>query len=122
MSHRKQILVLRTEHLEEDFESLNDWLAVRTSPSSSAVANYRQNGLVWMESDERTGQHHLVRNGVATDRSMSVVGSSRMCCALQEEMGIYKWLVQSAANLSPNSKQVTFDSVSLQCGFGPCAS
>ena len=94
------ILVLRSEHLKEDWAGLEKLYSV----------------------DERNDRHtsendyfDIVRNH-SSNRTIHKDAYPELCRALCEEIKVYKSLLSAAVNLSPEQRQESLDELQKQCG------
>jgi hypothetical protein len=114
VSSKKQILVIRTEFLKQDYMELNDWLATGGHRRSTIKQTIPR--MVWMEPNpEHNVEQHPVKDGVI-DKDITPLGLFHLCCALLDELDIYSFLIRGAGNLSPEAKKQSLQTLTTQCG------
>ena len=108
VSNRKQIFVLRTEHLQQDFIDINLWF----NQQSNVMAD--ESNVVGIRKPER--MLHWTSNKVS--RQISTVGRQILCCALRDEIRTYTFLMLASLNLSDESKHESLTTLAKDCGVG----
>lgn len=84
-SPEKGILVVRQESLGKDLMSLEMFL--ESTPSEA------KDDVLWQPADS----YHFVRGGAPSE--LNKAATQNICCALQDEMKVYRDLIERAANL-----------------------
>jgi hypothetical protein len=89
--------VVRQESLKQDFVDLEGYFGgavTKVFPADS--------------------QHYLT---VRMNTAISTQATQNLCCALQDEIGLYRELIRRAENLDPTSKEQTLDQTFQTCGL-----
>jgi hypothetical protein len=94
----KEIMVVRTGHMWEDL----------------SIIERRLGGDTIMEFYDGDEAHENFTFPNIT--SISTESQHILCCAIQEEVGIYVDLITRATNLDASSRQETFESLWKKCG------
>jgi hypothetical protein len=97
---KKEVLVVRLEHLWEDMKQLDSWLGGDGSFE-------KLDGLKKNVADDTNSEKS----------SLSEEGTKLFCCLLLEEMEMYRHLVELALNLNDEAKADTIQIAAKQCYF-----
>lgn len=96
----KAIMVVRTEHLWDDVSNLDRQLGGTGNFTNAAQSHYVDHG----------SSHYLVKS------ILSPEGRRLFCHALQQEVAIYRELIERAMNLQEWEKKETLDTLRYDCG------
>ena len=114
-------LVLRTEHLEEDWNQLEDMYneAFGTSGGSGSSSGGRRSSDSYFERLHQSNSTTIINTITNSNATESGLAKEKiypnLCRALCNEIKVYTALIENAINLTPNQKQQSFEELYDKC-------